>query len=120
MPGNKPHIRTICFDLGDTIMIEETEVKDATETTQRADLIPGMPALLRDLEAQAFPLALVADGKVPPLINVLQQHKLLNVFDALAISKVVGINKPAPAMFERCSRPRCQRWAWKQRTIPAA
>jgi putative hydrolase of the HAD superfamily len=81
-------------------MIEETEVKDATETTQRADLIPGMPALLRDLAAQGIPLALVADSKAQTPTNVLRQHDLLDLFDALAISEVVGVSKPAPAMFE--------------------
>jgi putative hydrolase of the HAD superfamily len=93
-------MRALCFDLGDTIMIEETEVKDATETTQHADLIPGMPALLRDLKAQGYPLALVADSKAGTPLNVLRQHDLLDLFDALAVSEVVGVSKPDPAMFQ--------------------
>ena len=35
------HLSALLFDLGDTIMIEESEVKDAEETTLQADLIPG-------------------------------------------------------------------------------
>ena len=39
-------IKLFCFDLGDTIMIEETEVKDHTKTTLRAEIFPGMKEAL--------------------------------------------------------------------------
>ena len=116
MPTTGPGIRALCFDLGDTIMIEETEIKDSTGTTHHADLIPGMPALLRDVKAQGTPLALVADSKAKTPINVLQEHELLDLFDTLAISEVVGVSKPDPAMFvtalealgvEKADYPRC-------------
>jgi len=92
-------IKAWLFDLGDTIMIEETEVKDAQETTQRADLFPGMADVLRGLKARGFALGLVADSRplTPP--NVLRQHGLLELFDTLAISEVVGAVKPDPVIF---------------------
>ena len=42
----------VFFDLGDTIMIEATEVKDAAGVTLRADLVPGAAATLHALKEQ--------------------------------------------------------------------
>ncbi|MGC9522847.1 MAG: HAD-IA family hydrolase, partial [Anaerolineae bacterium] len=95
----------LCFDLGDTIMDEATEVKDATGTTQSAELIPGMADLLRDLHAQGFRLALVADSRPNTPPNVLRQHGLLDLFDAVAISEVVGVSKPDPGMLTAALDP---------------
>lgn len=90
----------VFFDLGDTLMIEETEVKDETLTTQSADLIPGAADLVRELHARGVPLALVADSRPGTPPNVLQQHGLLDLFDCLAISEVVGAEKPQPEIFQ--------------------
>ena len=38
--------KLFCFDLGDTIMIEETEVKDEEKTTLRAELFPDEGSLV--------------------------------------------------------------------------
>lgn len=89
----------ICFDLGDTIMDEGTEIKDAAATTQSAELIPGMASLIRDLHAAGIPLALVADSRPNTPPNVLRQHGLLDRFETLAISEVVGVSKPDAQMF---------------------
>ena len=90
----------VFFDLGDTLMIEETEEKDDTLTTQRADLIPGVADLLHELHARGVPLALVADSRPNTPPNVLRQHGLLALFDCLSISEVVGVSKPDPAIFK--------------------
>ena len=87
------------FDLGDTMMIEESEVKDAEGTTLRAELIPGMAEALRALRARGYPLALVADSRPNTPPNVLRQHGLLELFDCLAISEVVGASKPDARIF---------------------
>jgi putative hydrolase of the HAD superfamily len=87
------------FDLGDTIMIEETEVKDADGTTQAAELIPGMAEALRGFVARGHRLALVADSRPNTPPNVLRQHGLLELFDCLAISEVVGASKPDARIF---------------------
>jgi putative hydrolase of the HAD superfamily len=89
----------LLFDLGDTLMIEETEVKDAEGTTLHAELIPGMAEVLRILKARGYPLALVADSRPNTPPNVLRQHGLLELFDCLAISEVVGVSKPDARMF---------------------
>jgi FMN phosphatase YigB (HAD superfamily) len=96
----------LLFDLGDTIMDEGTEVKDAWGTTLRAELIPGMADTLRGFKAAGHRLALVADARPDTPSNVLRQHSLLDLFETLAISEVVGaaagaasIDKPDPRIF---------------------
>jgi FMN phosphatase YigB (HAD superfamily) len=93
------HVSALLFDLGDTIIIEESEVKDAEETTRQADLIPGMAEALRQFKAQGVPLGLVADSRPDAPPNVLRQHELYDLFDTLAIAGVVGATKPDPYIF---------------------
>lgn len=92
-------LAALLFDLGDTIMVEETEVKDAAGTTLRAELAPGMAEALHAFRAEGHRLALVADSRPGTPENVLRQHGLLELFDALAISEIVGASKPDPALF---------------------
>jgi len=98
--GSNQRIIALLFDLGDTLMVEESEVKDAEGTTLRADLIPGMAEALRWFKEQGYGLALVADSRPNTPINVLQQHGLHHLFDYLAISEVVGVEKPAAPIFQ--------------------
>ncbi len=69
-------LAALLFDLGDTIMVEETEVKDTEGTTLRAELAPGMAEVLRDFKAMGHRLALVADSRPHTPENVLRQHGL--------------------------------------------
>jgi putative hydrolase of the HAD superfamily len=62
----------LLFDLGDTLMIEESEVKDAEGATVQADLIPGMAEALRRFKARNYALALVADSRPNTPVNVLR------------------------------------------------
>jgi HAD superfamily hydrolase (TIGR01549 family) len=89
----------LLFDLGDTLMIEESEVKDAEGTTLRADLIPGVVEALRRFKDLGYALALVADARPKTPVNVLRQHDLYEHFDYLAISEIIGAEKPAPLIF---------------------
>jgi putative hydrolase of the HAD superfamily len=93
------NIAAIFFDLGDVIMREETEVKDAEWNTLRADLVDGMGDALRALKARGYKLGLVADTRPKTAWNVLHQHGLYDLFDTLAISEQVGAEKPQPRIF---------------------
>jgi HAD superfamily hydrolase (TIGR01549 family) len=92
-------LKALLFDLGDTLMLEETEVKDAEGTTLRADLAPGMADVVREFKAAGYRLALVADARPQTPVNVLRQHDLYDLFEVLAISEVVGVSKPDPRIF---------------------
>ncbi|HUX21270.1 MAG TPA: HAD-IA family hydrolase, partial [Spirochaetia bacterium] len=78
---------------------EATEVKDESGITLTADLIPGADLLLKELKARGYPLGLVADGFAETFRNVLSRHGLWELFDASAISELVGVEKPDPKIF---------------------
>jgi putative hydrolase of the HAD superfamily len=94
-----PHILAVCFDFGDTLVDENSEVKDATLTSLRGELIPGTAELLQELRSRTYRLALVADGRPGTYTNVLQQHGLYEMFEAFAISELLGTLKPDRRMF---------------------
>lgn len=93
------HLLAICFDCGDTLVDEASEVKDARGVTLYADLIPGAAQVVRELKRLGYPLALVADGPTATFTNILTQHNLYADFDVFAISEEVGIEKPDPRIF---------------------
>jgi|SRR5690554_2147781 len=99
MSLNAHYILAVCLDCGDTLVDEATEIKDAHQVTQTAELIPGAAQMVRDLKQCGYPLALVADGPTGTFRNVLTQHQLYDLFDAFAISQEVGVDKPDPRMF---------------------
>lgn len=96
-----PRIRAVCLDFGDTLADQATEVRDDDGTLLEIDLIEGALELVRELRARGYRLALVADGEVPDARNVLAQHGLDELFDAVVISEEVGAQKPDPSMFSR-------------------
>ncbi len=98
-PSPPHHILAVCFDFGDTLADEATEVKDETNTTLTADLIPGAAELIHTLKGRGYRLALVADGRPGTYLNVLSHHGLYTLFDAFAISELVGVEKPDPRLF---------------------
>jgi HAD superfamily hydrolase (TIGR01549 family) len=93
------HLLAVCFDFGDTLVDEATEIKDEYQVTQEAELIPGAANVLHALKAQGYPLAIVSNGPVGNVENVLGQNRLLALFDALAISEALGVEKPAAGIF---------------------
>ena len=93
------HLLAICFDFGDTLADEASEIRDAEQITQTADLIPGAAELIHELKRREYRLALVADGRPGTYKNVLSQHNIYHLFDAFAVSELVGVEKPDPAMF---------------------
>jgi putative hydrolase of the HAD superfamily len=90
----------VLFDLGDTLMVEETEEKDESATTQRAELFPGAADTLWRLRREGYLLGLVADTRPGTYRNVLRQHGLEGVFDVFAISEELGCEKPDRRMFD--------------------
>jgi FMN phosphatase YigB (HAD superfamily) len=93
------YLLAICFDFGDTLVDEATEVKDQTLTTLCGELIPGAGELVRELKRRGYKLALIADGRAGTYYNVLTQHSLYDLFDTFAISEQLGVEKPDSRMF---------------------
>jgi len=92
-------ILAVLLDCGDTLVDEASEVKDENGVTQRAELIPGAAEMLNALQKQGYRLGLVADGPEGTFRNIFRQHGLEKVFEAEAISELVGCSKPDRRMF---------------------
>lgn len=90
---------TILLDCGDTIVDENTEVKDERGATLRAELIPGADRMVKGLVERGHRIALVADGYTDTFRNALTQHGLYDYFEVRAVSEEVGVSKPHLRMF---------------------
>jgi HAD superfamily hydrolase (TIGR01509 family) len=93
------HLLAICFDFGDTLIDQATEIKDETTTTLQAELIPGVEQMLHEIKRRGYRLAIVSNGPVGSIPNVLGHYGLYDLFEALAISQGIGIEKPDPRIF---------------------
>jgi len=89
----------ICWDLGDVIFSEDTEVKSDAGVTQRVTLVPGIGELIRLLAERGVPMAIISDTKRGACENVLAQHGLEDCFAHRTISEELGVEKPDEAMF---------------------
>jgi putative hydrolase of the HAD superfamily len=87
------------FDFGDTLIDQATEVKDESFTTLQAELIPGAAELLHELKRRGYRLGLVSNGPVGSIPNVLGAYGLYDLFDVLAISQGLGVDKPDARIF---------------------
>jgi len=90
----------IFTDSGDTIIDEATQVYDDRGIVLKAEFIPGAGEVLKQLHDEGFTVALVADGEWESFRNVYRENGLGYCFDAWIVSEVVGLQKPAPVMFE--------------------
>ncbi len=91
--------KAVLFDHSDTIMVEESERKDDTSTTLKADLVQNMVMILRELRTYGYLLALIANTKTGTYKNVLQQHGLFDLFNEFVVSDEIGVEKPIPQIF---------------------
>jgi HAD superfamily hydrolase (TIGR01549 family) len=94
-------IAAILCDLGDVLVDEETQVWDEeTGLVLRAELVPGMVEVLRQLKARGYRLGAVSDGQVEGARRILHQHGLeQGLFDTIVISEAVGVQKPDRRIF---------------------
>lgn len=91
--------RGLCWDLGDVIFSEDTEVKTADGLTRSVTLVPGVGELLRSLAGRGIPMAIVSDTRIGACENVLGPHGLEHCFVHRTISEEMGVEKPHQAMF---------------------
>ncbi len=93
------YIAAVCFDSGDTLIDEGTEVRDVRGVVLRAKLIEGAADTVQAVKAEGYPVALIADGLVESFTNVLGYAGLWPLFDAIAISETLLAEKPDARMF---------------------
>ena len=95
----KPKRLILFTDIGDTIIDEGTEVRDAGGTVIHADCIPGARETMRTIYEKGYPIVMVADGTVQSFRNTMRENGLDDIFAARIISEAVGAEKPDARMF---------------------
>ncbi|MEK3734796.1 MULTISPECIES: HAD family hydrolase [Paenibacillus] len=101
MPVETSERELIVFlDCGDTLIDQGTEVFDEEGVVIRGELIPGADTMVKTLVQRGYRLALVADGRAQSFKNLLQQHDLYDLFEALIYSETIKAEKPSPRMFK--------------------
>lgn len=93
-------IRTVCFDLGDTLIAEETVIHDSCGRAIAAQLVEHAPEVLEAVRKQSYKIALVANDDSVNVRNLLRTCSLENYFDVKIISEEVGIEKPDERIFQ--------------------
>ena len=94
--------RLIIFtDIGDTIIDESTEVRRKPEgVVYHAQCIPGAKETMLELYRRGYVIAMMADGLVESFHNTMRENGLDHIFRTETISETLGVEKPAPIMFQ--------------------
>jgi len=93
-------IEAVCFDLGDTLVAEETVIHNSSGQAITAEVIEGAFEVLETIRKGGYKIAMIANGDRVGARNVINTCGLKDYFDAMVISEEVGIEKPTREIFE--------------------
>ena len=93
-------IKAICFDLGDTLIAEESVIHNSSGQATTAHVIHGALEVLAAIRKEAYKVAMIANGDSAGARNIIEATGLQDCFDAIIISEEVGIEKPCHGIFE--------------------
>ena len=93
-------IKAVCFDLGDTLVAEETVIHDSSGRATTADVIVGAFEVLAAIRKEGYRIGMIANGDSTGAQNIINSTGLQGHFDAIVISEEVGIEKPCRGIFE--------------------
>ena len=93
-------IKAICFDLGDTLIAEESVIHNSSGQATTAHVIHGALGVLAYIRKGGYKVAMIANGDSAGARNIIKATGLQDYFDAIIISEEVGIEKPCRGIFE--------------------
>ena len=92
-------IEAVCFDLGDTLIAEETVIYDSVGRAITADAIEGVFEVLESIRQGGYKTAIIANADSDAR-NIIASCGLWDYFDVVVISEEVGIEKPDKRIFQ--------------------
>lgn len=92
-------IKAVCFDLGDTLVAEETVTYNSLGQAVNAEVIDGAFEILENLRKMGYRLALIANDDSIGARNIISANGLEDKFAAIIISEEIGIEKPDGRIF---------------------
>ncbi len=93
-------LEAVCFDLGDTVISEESVVHNELGQAITANLVEGALEVLATIRKAGYKTALIANGDSVGARNILKRCGLQGYFDAIVISEEAGIAKPDKRIFQ--------------------
>jgi FMN phosphatase YigB (HAD superfamily) len=94
-------IQAICFDLGDTLIAEETVIHNSCGQAITAKVVEGAFEVVRKLTKLGYKVAIIAnDEDGVSARNVINNTGLKDYFNTILISGELGIEKPDSRIFE--------------------
>jgi len=93
-------IEAICFDLGDTLVAEETTVYDSSGQAVTARVIKGIFEVLEAIRKEEYRIGMIANGDSAGIRSIIETTGLQDYFDVIVISEEVGTEKPYQRIFE--------------------
>jgi len=93
-------IEAICFDLGDTLVAEETVIHNSCGQAITARVIEGVFEVLETMRKDGYRIAMIANGDSAGARNIIAACGLEDYFDVVVISEEVGIEKPDKQVFQ--------------------
>ena len=92
-------VEAICFDLGDTLIAEETVIHDSVGQALTADIVEGTFEILDNIRKTGCRLALIANDDSVSARNIVRTTGLEDYFDVIVISEELGVEKPDREIF---------------------
>ena len=93
-------IEVICFDLGDTLVAEETVIHNSCGQAITAKVIEGVFEVLETVRKDGYRTAMIANANTADVRNIMATCGLEDYFDVIVISEEVGIEKPDKRVFQ--------------------
>ncbi len=94
-------IEAICFDLGDTLVAEETVIRNSDgQRPITARVIEGVFEVLDTMRKDGHRTAMIANANTADARNIIATCGLEDCFDVIVISEEVGIEKPDKQVFQ--------------------
>jgi putative hydrolase of the HAD superfamily len=93
-------IETVCFDFGDNLIAEGTVVHNSSGQAITAQIADYAFEVLEAIKKGGCKIAVIANGDSAGARNIIASCGLEDYFDAIVISKELGIEKPAREIFE--------------------
>ena len=93
-------IEAVCFDLGDTLVAEESVIHNSSGQAITANVIEDVVEVLESIRKGGHKIAMLANADSIDARNVIDTCDLKDYFDAIVISEEIGIEKPAREIFE--------------------
>lgn len=90
----------VFLDCGDTLIDEDSEIRNYFGEVISAKPIPGAPETLARLREAGYRLAMVADGMGQSFKNIIIRQGWTPYFETLIFSENIRADKPSPRMFK--------------------